>query len=358
MNNNSSRLVNNNNNTQSFLSQYFVWILLALSLATIGYVIYYYAQTDTALQGQTYYSEDILHPDHIFNSKADNLTQCIDQCKLDTRCDGITYDSETGQCLGQGKGRLRNDNENYYAWVKPPSQSKKIDVVETLVSSVQPNKEHTVPAEIIPYPPFPNRFSISFWIEINDFYHNFGYWRNVFHRGQAHDQKMRYKTWEQVIKDLPLQTPGLWMTPYQNNLRIVYTTEQTLKGGFTKERPSEHAQTPEEKQFLVADEVRSNLPDQQVRYMEYSDLGEIPVGKSVFLCLIFHDKSIEYYLDGKLRKTFIMDGSPVIPSGELFIKQIESYDGYLDDLKYHIDAIPYNKIQEIYRQGNPSLASR
>lgn len=357
MNNNSSRLFTNinNNQTETFFSQYFVWILLIISLVTIGYVIYYYAQTDTPLQGQTYYSEDILHPDPIFNAKADNLTQCIDRCKLDARCDGITYDSETGQCLGQGNGRLRNDNENYFAWVKPASKSKKIGVVETLVSSVPPNKEHIVPTGSIPYPPFPNQFAISFWVEINDFYHNFGYWRNIFHRGESHNQKMKYRSWEQVINDLPSQTPGLWMAPFQNNLRLVYSTQQTLKGGFTKERPSEHAQAPEDKQFLVADETRSNLPDQYVKYMEYSDLGEIPIGKPVFICFVFHDKSIEYYLDGKLRKTFILEGSPVIPSGQLFIKQKESYNGYLDDLKYHIDAIPFRKVQDIYQQGNPRL---
>jgi hypothetical protein len=201
---------------------------------------------------------------------------------------------------------------------------------------------------MIPYPPFPNRFSISFWIEINDIYHNFGYWRNVFHRGEGHQEKLRHREWENVIKDLPLQTPGLWLSPYQNNLRLVYTTEQTLNGGFRKERPSTHPQKPEDKQFINIDNNRSNLPDQYVKYMEFTDLGEIPVGKKTFICFVFHDKIIEYYLDGKLRNTFIMEGNPVIPSGELFVKQFESYNGYLDDFKYHTEAINLQQINQLY----------
>jgi hypothetical protein len=350
LNSSRSSIINNNRNLYqpSFLSQYYIWILILITLLFIGYVIYYYARTDTPLQGQSYYSENILNPDPIFNLKSDNLDNCIEQCKLDSRCDGITYDSETGQCIGQVKGKLRNDNDNYYAWVKPPSKSKQSKITETLIPTVNQDREITVPSGMIPYPPFPNRFSISFWMKINDIHYNFGYWRNVFHRGEGHEQKMKYRDWENVIKDLPLQTPGLWLSPYQNNLRLVYTTEQTLNGGFTKERPSTHPQKPEDKQFVNIDNNRMNLPDHYVKYMEFTDLGEIPVGKDTFLCFIFHDKIIEYYLDGKLRKTFIMEGNPVIPSGELFIKQIESYNGYLNDLKYHTEALTLHQIEHIY----------
>jgi hypothetical protein len=239
---------NNNNINNSYFTKYkddivnHPYIMGALvigALIIIFYFIYVYAIQDTALQGYTYYANDILKLDPLFTENASSSDECINICKNYSNCDGITYDSNTNTCIGQKNGRLRTDDDNFIAWVKGYQSNKlKIsgnmpDVNETkvLVSSIKSSTSANIPSKDVPNPAFPDSFTYHFIINVQDWYENYSYWRHILHKGTPMDKSVNNKTktiqysnWEQIVTDIPDQTAGFWLSPFQNNLRIAITT--------------------------------------------------------------------------------------------------------------------------------------
>ena len=73
------------------------------------------------LNNSSYYGSDISIYEPIFQDTVKTINDCVNICKNDITCDGVTYNIDTQTCIGTKNGQVRNENSNYNAWVKPPS---------------------------------------------------------------------------------------------------------------------------------------------------------------------------------------------------------------------------------------------
>ena len=65
-------------------------------------------------------------------------------------------------------------------------------------------------------------YSMSFWIYVENYEYNSGLWKHIFHKGNTISETIEYKTWDELSTQATRQTPGLWMHPTTNNLRLAF----------------------------------------------------------------------------------------------------------------------------------------
>ena len=81
------------------------------------------------------------------------------------------------------------------------------------------------------------KFNYSFYIYISDYYTNHGKWRHVFHKGTEITEIDTHE-WEKVMTMCPDQGVGVWLAPFNNNLRVCITTRtNNVKNDF---KPHKH----------------------------------------------------------------------------------------------------------------------
>lgn len=213
----------------------FLSTLFIISMAFILYVFISYYTKEENKQYKTYLNADLTDNQYLFNSDDEQNSnyqekptqeQCIELCKLNTKCDGMTYNEDTQKCLLTEEGQFRDGNINHYSWQKPRDQKNKITVKTNILDYT--NNAISVSKYRIPPPRFMNSFCYSFWINITDWYtNNYGYWKHVFHKGthMEHSRKS-FKTWDEIEKNIPDQMIGVWLAPYNNNMRICYNVSE------------------------------------------------------------------------------------------------------------------------------------
>ena len=217
--------------------------LLSIFIISMGFILYvfisYFVKQDKK-QYKTYLNKDLTDNDYLFDSD-DNVDQTIDEnptleqceelCKLNTKCDGMTYNEEYQRCILTEDGLFRDGNDYHYAW-KKPSEDKDVITAKTNVLDYT-NKLINVSRYKFPEPRFSGAFCYSFWINITDWYtDNYGYWKHIFHKGTYMNQNNTkiYERWEDVVRGIPEQMVGVWLAPYHNNLRICYNIEEEDSG--------------------------------------------------------------------------------------------------------------------------------
>jgi hypothetical protein len=215
-----------------FYNLYLTGIIIILAFFFIGYTIYIYMnklKVDEVKGSSSFYGEDINIYEPLFKEQVNTINECITMCKNDIICDGITYNDKSQLCTGTKKGLLRNETSDYNAWIKPEPLklnnndtqdfSKSIILGYTKTSKTISGINLSNPYEI-------GHFSYSFNLTIYDFYKNYGSWRHVFHKGTHINvgNFINYQSWENLILDFPLQSIGVWLAPFTNNLRIAVTT--------------------------------------------------------------------------------------------------------------------------------------
>lgn len=277
-------------------------VLLAfILLITFGFIAYglyrYYTKESEYKPGQTFYGSDILAYEPLFKMDTDKAEKCVSRCQKDSLCAGITFNTETLTCLGSEEGQLREDNNNFISWVKPKSQlssvfAKNKAADKPLVGLA--NSQTTVKNTELARPPFISRFNFGLFIYINDFYEGHGRWRNIICKGTEWPagQPLDTPYWETVSAERPDQCLGIWLAPFNNNLRVCITTRRQISR--TNAGNSTAPKTPTIQQAL-----------------EYIDIQNIPTRKLFHLSVNMVEGGMEVYLNGKLYRMIALKGAPV-----------------------------------------------
>lgn len=285
--------------TDPFDNPILLVFILLITFGFIAYGLYNYYQNDTSLKyGQTFYSADILAYEPIFTLDTDKVDNCIDRCQSDSTCMGITYNSDTLTCTGTEDGRLRTDDNNYISWVKPTKSNNLGIYSDTNNNKNNKNKFGVKSSTIIGFanstmtikdiefarPPFNSRFNLSLFIYLNDFYENHGKWRNICCKGTQwpNGEPLDTPYWETIENERPEQCIGVWLTPFNNNLRICITTRR---------------QSSQSSQFQQS--------------LEFVDIQNIPTRKLIHISINMIDSGIEVYLNGKLHRMQTLKGEPM-----------------------------------------------
>ncbi len=383
---------NNNNNLVIFKDDilkhpYIVFGFVFAFFAIVGYVIYTYAVFDEPVQGYTYFANDILKLDPLFTENVTNMYDCTDLCKRQANCDGITFDNNTNTCIGQKNGRLRTDEDNYFAWVKKKNDRKydrngnieSINKITTLISSLKSNNRVIIESKNVPSPPFPDTYSCSFIIKIQDWYENYSFWRHILHKGTPIGKTIQYHNWEKIVVDIPEQSMGFWLSPFQNNLRIAITTVAKKP----ESRIYPHAniekclckntdnrlkafQTRSEK---AVEEACTNcwITDQEGDYenledslldkkdyvsIEYVDIQDLQTNISTQIALSVKGNIVEVYVNGVFKLNKVLNGIPRWNNGELYVHNQKTYRGELNNLMVIPGPINGEIAQQLYDNFN------
>jgi hypothetical protein len=224
MDNNNNKIKNNENNNSNNIfgnSSISIFLILATSIFVISYILYNYGFTSSSIKNSsTFYDKDLLTFRPIFDIETNSLDDCIERCDNDIYCAGITYNKDNNKCIGTKEGTLRQDDNNYVAYIK----KKKSDDRDNMLFGLTKTKL-VIPNEDLIRPKFVSQFSFMFWLNIYDWYQNFENWKHVFHKGSNIDYLINFKNWDDIETNYPDQSPGVWLAPYTNNLRICFTTE-------------------------------------------------------------------------------------------------------------------------------------
>lgn len=198
-------------------------IIFIIAIFFIIFVFYNYSYTaDNIKESSTYYGKDILNFKPIFELETEKLEDCVDRCDNDIYCSGITYNLSNKKCVGTKEGFLRKDDNNFIAYIKPKNLQNfdKDNILSGFVSDYK-----VIPNNEIQKPRFVGEFSNLFWINIQNWYDGFETWKHVMHKGTDFQGNLNFKNWDNIEKNIPEQSPGVWLAPYTNNLRICFTTE-------------------------------------------------------------------------------------------------------------------------------------
>ena len=370
---------------------YIMIFLLLMCIVVIVYFIYKYAISNQTIQGYTYYANEILKLDPLFTETTDNPDACIALCKNYSNCDGITYDSNTGTCLGQQNGRLRTDDDNYSAWVKSTSSNltklktsgniQSVTNIEPLITNLLSTKYAMIPPKDLPYPPFPDSYSYHFVLNIQDWYVNYSYWRHIFHKGTPIDgsvnnknKPIQYSNWEEIVNDLPEQTIGCWLSPYQNNLRVAVTTLSKIPHMRTYEHANiEKCKCDNTNTFNVGKDGKiaknvhcSNcwITDQEgdiehiedksldlkdFKTIDYIDIQDLQTNIPMEIDISIKGSIIEVYVNGLFRISKILNGNATWNNGSLYLHNPKTYKGSLNDLKIISGSMTGEHVKDLYK---------
>jgi hypothetical protein len=341
-----------------------VLIMVIIIISFISYGLYYYFVNKEEYNykyGSSYYGKKLIDYIPLFQIQTNNLEECISRCENDLICTGMTYDKDIQECVGtSGEGLLRQENNNLISWVKPQTQNSKtnIDYVKSIILGYE-NQPTILPAIKITRPYNNVSYAFSFNLCIRDYHHNYGKWKHIFHKGTppSSNQPLDFNSWETLILNFNNQFIGVWLAPYNNNMRIAISTIYISK---TASNYYEHAnvQLCNNNECYISDVNKINnknntilsvAPQQIIKNIEFidHDITNVPINKEYNYIINIINNNIEFYQEGKLVKSALLQGIPEYNNDNLFVLQPHSINGYIRNLAYYPSNLSLDDISKI-----------
>jgi len=85
------------------------------------------------------------------------------------------------------------------------------------------------------------------------------------------------------------------------------------------------------------------------------DIKKIPLQRWVHVCVTLWNRTLDVYVNGKLKRSCILDSIPKNEVGDLYINKNGGYSGYISNLKYFPYPLSVNKIYYTYLKGKKTL---
>ena len=358
-------------NENIFSNMYLIIFILVIALSFIGYAIYKYMQSSsilTILSNSSFYGSDLANYEPLFQDTTKIMSDCVNICKTDIACDGVTYNSDTKVCIGTKNGQIRNENANMSAWVKPESDKISTeDMSKDFIKSILVGFTKSmivVDGKKIQNPYMLGVFAYSFNLTIYDFYKNYGSWRHIFHKGTSIDSgnSLNYQSWENLIVDYPIQNIGVWLAPFTNNLRIAVTTTSLANRTYGS---SDDAFVQKcnniTKECYITDMPNGKWADNSkagdgsnpntkidtnIEYFDH-DLQNIPINKQINITIVFRGNYVETWVNGKISKINSLDGVPKTNTSSLYVMNDLTFGGEISNLLYYPDTLLLGDVQSI-----------
>ena len=189
---------------------------------------------------------------------------------------------------------------------------------------------------------------------------------------QPNEDIVKY-CWEDVLNNFSFQNPGLWLHPYVNNIRVVFTTKTDrdikLQDFLSSHihpnnlNSSNHQIKPINKQIEFEKPlapsssscVNDKFDSTDNYYREYFDINNVPVQEEFHLSLIVNGTHVEVYINGGLFLSQVLFGAPSYNKGMLQIIPEQLNDNkdklrvgtVVRNFKYFPKAIDYKNITKI-----------
>ena len=353
----------NKNISDPFQKPAFLFLLILICFGFVMFSIYYYMKNYSDINiGYSFYGKDISTYIPLFEIKTDKLDKCIDRCKKDSLCQGITYNSDTNVCMGSESGKLRNEEDNHTAWVKKKNILDNILVKDNIILGFTKKQSYVSSTEMIP-PINQGNFCFAFTIKIDDFYDKFGKWRHIFHKGtrllnrNSDSNIINYQNWENIVSNIPEQCVGVWLAPFTNNLRIAFTTITHESKPVTNEVHAfiQKCNDLTNECYMTNMKDNNQMSDGSVprvrlsRNLEYidGDLQNIPIGKYTNICINVNKDTVELYINSKINKVYQLNGIPEFNKEDLYVMNPVTFKGEIKNMIYLPNFANKKQIKEI-----------
>lgn len=181
--------------------------------------------------------------------------------------------------------------------------------------------------------------------------------------------------WRVLINRYPYQSPGVWLHPFVNNIRIVFTTNSeeeyhnyindlshANKGNPDNRlvqpitiQPTEHAEVMPPIQSEKMCEQGTVTPSSNF-YRESFDVLNIPINNEFHLAIIVNGQSVEVYVNAELKQTIKLFGKPTFNTGQLQInpEKTPKLGGTVKEFMFFPEAIDYRNISKIMNNRSAS----
>ena len=211
---------------------------------------------------------------------------------------------------------------------------------------------NVIPLKDIPISLYPNKYSVSFWIYVDNWYHNHALWRSVIYQGTKPSDDIHLTTWGDVITKIPKQRFGVWLAPYTNNLRCVIGTNVPFDSGISTTHPVT--------KICKGNSCNVNVNKNSNKYyyeLEHIDIKNIDIGIPFMVTMVIDILSLGIYINGKLRHNVKLDGMPVSLNADCFVKPEKSFDGHLMEVRLWEKNLSSKKVNERYNMEYTNIMS-
>lgn len=241
-----------------------------------------------------------------------------------------------------------------------------------------------------------NKYTYSMWLKVTNWYFNYGKWKHVFHHGSAVSMSCSKKMdWDNV----KLQSPGIWLGPEKNDLRVVLSTimnvpskcSSLLASGQSSSNPKPSADTKNEStdKCSNAKEIAENVwsamesdmipaylkgspdsvskcnlkdllatmsPDADsstftgIELLEHVDLQNVPIGDWFQLGVMVKGNNIEIYINGRLMKTQVLVGTPKLLDANGYVGLNGGFVGKISNFRYYPSELTPEVFNYVYNQ--------
>lgn len=330
---------NNDSNPLKYSGLLFFIFLLVCGL--LGYTIYHHYQGSFLMEGHSYLSKDIKSLDYLFEHKESSKEKCVEDCKSDYLCHGVTFDASQNICYGVRDGRVREDETYLYAWEK--EKDGKVSEDNLILSWTNGTKK--INHRQLPVPPFIGHYGLNFWFKIEDWYYNHTFWRGIIYQGsEIKENSLQATTWSEVTNKIPKQRFGVWLAPYTNNIRIVIGTNVPYNTGAALDHPKNQICTGKN----CTMDIGQPQTDSVYFDLEHVDIKDVGVNTNIMISLVLDDGGLSVYYNGKLRHNIFLDGRPVPFNLDCYIKPDKSYKGTFQMFRFFPKVIDSNQIAKLY----------
>jgi hypothetical protein len=208
-------------------------------------------------------------------------------------------------------------------------------------------------------------YSMSFFIYLNDYSENFEYWKHVLHKGteMRNTDVLNYTDWNELVQDIPSQSPGLWFNPKNTNLRISFTThidKALCKLIYNESKCDEHGYCEWTGSKCISKDKHAlnmgcepNIRTKEIIKVEHVDI-EIPYKKMTHIAFVLENQVLNIYYNGKLRKVHKFMGAPIYNKDHLHFNIPNTFNGSIFNFNYIPLTIDRYTV-EIYSKDIPNV---
>lgn len=163
-------------------------------------------------------------------------------------------------------------------------------------------------------------YTFSIWLYIDQWYNTnkTNKWKHIFHMGSI--VKNNSKTIDLNWNTLSYQTPGIWLLPNINNIRLVFTTER-----------------------------KQPYMNSKIIELEYCDLENVEIKNWFNISFTVEANILDIYYNGKLKKSKILNGVPRINKNVLYVSYNKGFPGLMKKLEIIPKKVNPNVINRIYQ---------
>lgn len=205
-----------------------------------------------------------------------------------------------------------------------------------------------------------------------------------------------HECWNKILNNFPHQTPGVWLNPFVNDLRICITTysenkyedvindithaykfsnknyyikqKNIAKALNLEERKKDptHPDSTDDDNIEICKTVKHHEQDNKYRNMEYFDIENIPIKENFHLGIVLNSKIVDIYLNGKLFRTMKLFGNVKYSNGPLQINtgkngKIQTKDkkillgGTINHFKYFPYALRSDNMMNVFNEKSSDI---